>query len=124
MDAFRLAWLRIASGSWDRAIVGAGEENHDVINAAYENCGLRARDGLGGAQARPPTVSGPAKGPLRSSWNRPILPERAARERRTRIDGALAASGDRDAAAHGRALLERQPIATEECLDVDEWFLD
>lgn len=47
MDALRLAWLRIASGAWDRAIVGAGEENHDVINAAYENCGLRSKDNAG-----------------------------------------------------------------------------
>jgi len=40
MDALRLASLRIASGQWDRAIVGAAEEYLPVINDAYRNCGL------------------------------------------------------------------------------------
>ncbi len=43
IDALRLAWLRIASGEWKRAVVGAAEEDHHAINGAYEACGLRAR---------------------------------------------------------------------------------
>lgn len=42
LDALRLATLRIASGEWDRAIVGAAEEYNTVINNAYKHCGLYA----------------------------------------------------------------------------------
>jgi 3-oxoacyl-[acyl-carrier-protein] synthase II len=41
LDALRLAWLRIAAGTWDRAVVGAAEEDHEVVSAAYDACGLR-----------------------------------------------------------------------------------
>jgi 3-oxoacyl-[acyl-carrier-protein] synthase II len=40
LDALRLAALRIASGAWDRAIVGAAEEHCDLINRTYEHCKL------------------------------------------------------------------------------------
>ncbi len=40
LDALRLASLRIATGHWDRAIVGAAEEDHPLINATYARCGL------------------------------------------------------------------------------------
>ncbi len=40
LDALRLAALRIASGEWDRAIVGAAEEYLPLINEAYRHCGL------------------------------------------------------------------------------------
>lgn len=42
IDALGLASARIASGQWDRAIVGAAEEYCDVVNAAYAHCGLHA----------------------------------------------------------------------------------
>ncbi len=42
LDALRLAALRIASGEWDRAIVGAAEEDVDVLQQAYAHAGLRA----------------------------------------------------------------------------------
>jgi 3-oxoacyl-[acyl-carrier-protein] synthase II len=42
LDALRLAWLRISSGRWDRAIVGAGEEYCPLITNAYRHCGLAA----------------------------------------------------------------------------------
>jgi 3-oxoacyl-[acyl-carrier-protein] synthase II len=41
LDAFRLAWLRIASGESDRIIVGAAEEPQEIVYAAYDHCGLR-----------------------------------------------------------------------------------
>jgi 3-oxoacyl-[acyl-carrier-protein] synthase II len=44
IDALRLASLRIGSGEWDRAIVGAAEENVDVLNSAYRHAGLRAAE--------------------------------------------------------------------------------
>jgi 3-oxoacyl-[acyl-carrier-protein] synthase II len=40
LDALRLAALRISTGAWDRAIVGAAEEHSEVINSAYQSCGL------------------------------------------------------------------------------------
>jgi 3-oxoacyl-[acyl-carrier-protein] synthase II len=45
LDALRLAALRIAEGSWDRALIGAAEEHSDVINDAYRHCGLYACSG-------------------------------------------------------------------------------
>jgi 3-oxoacyl-[acyl-carrier-protein] synthase II len=45
LDALRLASLRIASGQWDRAIVGAAEEYLPLINEAYRNCGLYSGGG-------------------------------------------------------------------------------
>jgi 3-oxoacyl-[acyl-carrier-protein] synthase II len=42
LDALHLTSLRIASGEWDRAIVGAGEEYSPLVNGAYHHCGLHA----------------------------------------------------------------------------------
>ena len=39
LDALRLAALRIANGDWDRAVVGAAEEQSDVVDAAYRHAG-------------------------------------------------------------------------------------
>jgi 3-oxoacyl-[acyl-carrier-protein] synthase II len=49
LDALWLASLRIASGQWDRAIVGAAEEFGALVTAAYAAHGLRAS----GANASP-----------------------------------------------------------------------
>jgi 3-oxoacyl-[acyl-carrier-protein] synthase II len=38
LDALGLATMRIASGQWDRAIVGAAEEYSPVVARAYEGC--------------------------------------------------------------------------------------
>src|SRR3954447_8090144 len=43
LDALNLAAARIATGAWDRAIVGAGEEYVEVIERAYQHCGLGAK---------------------------------------------------------------------------------
>lgn len=40
LDALRLASLRIATGEWDRAIVGAAEEYSTLVNEGYRHCGL------------------------------------------------------------------------------------
>ena len=40
LDALQLAALRIRSGQWQRAIVGAGEEYAALVNSAYAHCGL------------------------------------------------------------------------------------
>ena len=39
LDAVRLAALRIANGDWDRAVVGAAEEQSDLVDAAYRHAG-------------------------------------------------------------------------------------
>ena len=41
LDALRLAALRIANGDWNRAVVGAAEEQSDLIDAAYRHAGRR-----------------------------------------------------------------------------------
>jgi 3-oxoacyl-[acyl-carrier-protein] synthase II len=40
LDALRLAALRIGSGEWSRAIVGAAEECDALVNRAYAHCGV------------------------------------------------------------------------------------
>jgi 3-oxoacyl-[acyl-carrier-protein] synthase II len=40
LDALRLAFTRIASGEWERAIVGAAEEYSTLVNEAYRCQGL------------------------------------------------------------------------------------
>jgi len=42
LDALGLAALRIADGTWDRAIIGAAEEYCSTRNLAYAHCGLYA----------------------------------------------------------------------------------
>lgn len=49
LDALRLAFLRIASGEWDRAVIGAAEEFTPIVNAAYGHCGLYAPNNAGAA---------------------------------------------------------------------------
>jgi 3-oxoacyl-[acyl-carrier-protein] synthase II len=39
LDALRLAALRVANGDWDRAVVGAAEEQSDRVDAAYRHAG-------------------------------------------------------------------------------------
>lgn len=41
LDALHLASLRIRSGQWNCAIIGAAEEYNDIVNGAYTHCGLR-----------------------------------------------------------------------------------
>jgi 3-oxoacyl-[acyl-carrier-protein] synthase II len=57
LDALRLAFERIAQGQWDRAVVSAGEEFCETVNAAYGHCGLYA-----GADPGSPFAEGPARG--------------------------------------------------------------
>ena len=42
LDALGLAWARISSGAWQRAVVSAGEEYHPVVNAQLRACRLHA----------------------------------------------------------------------------------
>jgi 3-oxoacyl-[acyl-carrier-protein] synthase II len=42
LDALGLAAARIASGVWDRAIIGAAEEKADILQQAYQHCRLAA----------------------------------------------------------------------------------
>lgn len=45
LDALNLAALRIASGQWDRALVGACEEHSPIVDDAYRHCGLLRASG-------------------------------------------------------------------------------
>ncbi len=42
LDALGLAWARIASGTWQRAVVSAGEEYHPIVNEQLRACRLHA----------------------------------------------------------------------------------
>ncbi|HZK82243.1 MAG TPA: beta-ketoacyl-[acyl-carrier-protein] synthase family protein, partial [Humisphaera sp.] len=61
LDALHLAATRIASGEWDRAIIGAAEEYCPLVNAAYGHWGLYAGHGTSSArsQTRPARLAGP-----------------------------------------------------------------
>jgi 3-oxoacyl-[acyl-carrier-protein] synthase II len=59
LDALRLAFLRIASGRWDRAIVSAGEEFVPTVNNAYAHCGLHNPDNGRGAFGSLPITPSP-----------------------------------------------------------------
>jgi 3-oxoacyl-[acyl-carrier-protein] synthase II len=56
LDALRLAAERVAQGRWDRAVVSAGEEFSEVVNAGYRHCGLHA--GLDGGDTGSGFVAG------------------------------------------------------------------
>ena len=45
VDALSLAALRIADGTWNHAIVSAGEEYSDLVNLAYTHCNLKSSPG-------------------------------------------------------------------------------
>ena len=47
LDALRLAALRIKTGSWERALVSAGDEFCESVAGAYRHFGLHAEDGPG-----------------------------------------------------------------------------
>jgi 3-oxoacyl-(acyl-carrier-protein) synthase len=47
LDAMGLASARIATGAWERAIVGGGEEYSQVVHNAYKSCGLALKESPG-----------------------------------------------------------------------------
>ena len=92
IDALQLAALRIASGEWERAIVGAAEEYSEVVNQGYAHCGRYARVGGGTPFADPAGFrvgAGAAVLVLESA--------RSAAERRIRVRGCVRRIG----ATHG-----------------------
>lgn len=46
LDALHLAWLRIRTGEWERAIVCAADEYDALTNRAYRHFGLHAPEGV------------------------------------------------------------------------------
>lgn len=91
LDALGLAALRIRGGLVDRVIVGAAEERHDVVDAAYRACGLHASGTPGGAFGGGGFVTG---------WGSVVLvveSRESATRRAARILGTIAAVGG----AHG-----------------------
>jgi 3-oxoacyl-[acyl-carrier-protein] synthase II len=47
LEALQLAALRIRTGQWERAVVGAGEEYSPLVNGGYAHCGLYCGNGGG-----------------------------------------------------------------------------
>ncbi len=75
LDALQLAAMRIRSGQWDRAIVGAGEEYSPIVNGGYSHCGTYC--GPGGCD--PASGKGFVAGAAAVTF---VLESRAAAERR------------------------------------------
>jgi acetyl-CoA acetyltransferase len=95
LDALRFAYLRIASGASDRVIVGAAEESHDVVNRAYEECGLKS---VGPSEA---PFAGPSGFRSSAGGAAMILESREAAQARdamvyATIERALSQFGDRE----------------------------
>jgi len=110
LDALRLAALRIAEGSWERAVVGAAEEHSPVINDAYRHCGVYAGAGAAPFASEGGFVTGAGAVTF-------ILESRAAMEKRGGrphgrvLTGATARpqSGDRPGAVR-KALARMGPL--------------
>jgi 3-oxoacyl-[acyl-carrier-protein] synthase II len=106
LDALRLASLRIAEGSWERAVIGAAEEHSDVINDAYRHCGLYADHGAAPFKGEGGFVTGAAAASF-------ILESRESMERRsgkahgTVLDAAMARPLEGDRVAACRQVLEQ-----------------
>jgi hypothetical protein len=124
LDALRLAWLRIAGGEWDRAIVGAAEENHFAIEKAYDHCGLRNQDattgpfdGVGGFVSNQGAVSLVLES-RESALARGAIPY-------ARIEQAHSQSGDRPHLGRTLSrLLDQMPIAPHVICSANGTWLD
>ncbi|HEX4055299.1 MAG TPA: beta-ketoacyl-[acyl-carrier-protein] synthase family protein [Tepidisphaeraceae bacterium] len=93
LDAIALAAARIRSGSWERAIVGAGEEFCELVNEAYGHCGVGAPAGCAPFSGETGFVTG-AGAVIFVLESRPSMEQRRGRAR-GRIDATAACSGDR-----------------------------
>jgi 3-oxoacyl-[acyl-carrier-protein] synthase II len=101
LDAVALAAARIRAGVWDRAIVGAGEEYCDVVNEAYRQCGVAAREGCAPFSGERGFVSG-AGAVTFILESRESLESRGGRPR-GRVEAAAARRGAPAAAAQSAA---------------------
>jgi 3-oxoacyl-[acyl-carrier-protein] synthase II len=92
LEALWLAALRIGAGEWERAIVSAGEEYHEVINGVWRAWGFKAGPGFVGSARAPRgffTGSGAATIVLESEAS---AAARGARVR-ARLDAAAGGAG-------------------------------
>ena len=58
LEALHLAALRIGTGEWDRAIVGAAEEHSPTIDRIYAHCGQHAPEAAAPGSAYAPNAAG------------------------------------------------------------------
>lgn len=93
LDAVALAAARIRSGSWERAIVGAGEEFCDLVNEAYRHCGVGSLVGCAPFSGERGFVAG-AGAAIFVLESRQSMQQRGGRAR-GRLDATAACSGDR-----------------------------
>ncbi len=125
LDALRLAALRIANGDWDRAVVGAAEEQSDLVDAAYRHAGLPRTTTAGAVtlvlESRPSnkargrmvaTASASGPGAIRAVLDRLDRPARATVDRNRFAVGPLAAVAAALAGTGPAAVLATGPEGT------------
>jgi 3-oxoacyl-[acyl-carrier-protein] synthase II len=106
LDALRLAALRIAEGSWERAVIGAAEEHSEVINDAYRHCGLYAGQGGAPFQSEGGFVTG-AAGVALILESRDSMERRGGRAHGRVLEGASARPREADRVGACRQVLEQ-----------------
>jgi 3-oxoacyl-[acyl-carrier-protein] synthase II len=106
LDALRLAALRIAEGSWERAVIGAAEEHSDVINEAYRHCGLYVGSGGAPFAAEGGFVTG-AAGVSLILESRESMEGRGGRAHGRMMEGASARPRDTDRVEACREVLQQ-----------------
>jgi 3-oxoacyl-(acyl-carrier-protein) synthase len=124
LDALRLAWLRIAGGAAERAIVGGGEESHPCVEGAYESCGLRSR-----GPSSPPFVGEAGFCSSRGAVCLVLESSDSARARGAvpyaKIDHAIARSGERELLPRTlAALLTESPACQQVLSSANATWLD
>jgi 3-oxoacyl-[acyl-carrier-protein] synthase II len=106
LDALRLASLRIASGAWERAVVGASEEHSDIINDAYRHCGLYTSEGNAPFASEAGFVTGAASVSFILE-SRDAVEARGGRAYGVVLEGASARSQPGDPTAAARQVLSQ-----------------
>ncbi|MBC8106906.1 MAG: hypothetical protein H7Z14_09980 [Anaerolineae bacterium] len=95
IDALRFAFLRIASGTCDRVIVGAAEEATPCVDRSYEHCGLRSAGPSNPPFSEPTGFCSSAGGAAIILESLESARARGAREYAS-IESASSVSGDRE----------------------------
>jgi 3-oxoacyl-[acyl-carrier-protein] synthase II len=107
LDALRLAAARVAMGTWDRVLVGAGEEYSPIISAIYRDC--RMADSPQKSACEEPLKIG-CGAVMFVLESRESVETRGGRIRGRVEAAASAAPGDINAAEAQRVVLELGPM--------------
>lgn len=123
LDALRLAALRISTGAWDRAIVGAAEEHSEVVNSAYQSCGLCAPTGSAPFTTESGFVAGSAAVTLILE-SRDSIQARSGKSHGRVLQGASARSQKDDPAAAPRQVLSQLNSPSQLISSANSTWLD